>query len=186
MLFETRAAHYMPCALHEIITAEVSGHIQTWISRIFCKITVFPGILYLHYRSAYGHQTWQGGDLQWESPINKVAWIMDNVVSWHYVTIWEHYISTTRVSMATKLGRMVNYLDLLLPIKPNYPLITWFFNIMWQTKTIISLPQCLQPPSYKVIERFDLLVLQGHVTNENHYIFTTRVSVATKLGMIVT
>ena len=30
------------------------------------------------------------------------------------------------------------------------------------------------------------MVLQGHVTNENHYIFTTRVPTATKLGGMVT
>ena len=29
----------------------------------------------------------------------------------------KHYISTTREPMATKLGRMVTYLDMLLPIK---------------------------------------------------------------------
>ena len=30
------------------------------------------------------------------------------------------------------------------------------------------------------------MVLQGHVTNENHYISTTRVPMATKLGTIIT
>ena len=41
-----------------------------------------------------------------------------------HVTNLKH-ISTTKVSFATKLGRMVTYLDWLLPIKPHDPLITW-------------------------------------------------------------
>ena len=52
-------------------------------------------------------------------------------------------ISTTEVPMVTKLGRMVTYIDGLLPIKPHDPLITWSCKIMWQTKNIISLlPRC--------------------------------------------
>ena len=37
--------------------------------------------------------------------------------------------STTRVSMATNLGRMVTYLDGILPIKSHDPLITWSCKI---------------------------------------------------------
>ena len=40
-------------------------------------------------------------------------------------------------------------------------------------------------PDYKVIERFHHVVLQGHVTNDNHYIFTIRLDMATKLGWII-
>ena len=48
--------------------------------------------------------------------------------------------------MAIKLGRMVTYLDLLLPIKSNDHVFTWFCEITWQTKNIVSpLPQCLRP-----------------------------------------
>ena len=39
------------------------------------------------------------------------------------VTSQDHYNSTTRPLMATKLDRMVTYFDGLLPIKPNDPLI---------------------------------------------------------------
>ena len=49
-----------------------------------------------------------------------------------------HYISTIRVSMFTKLGRMVIYLDGLVPITTHDCLITWSCKITWQTKTIIS------------------------------------------------
>ena len=41
-----------------------------------------------------------------------------------HVTSKNHDISTTRVPIATKLGRMITYLDGLLPIKSCDPLIT--------------------------------------------------------------
>ena len=48
-------------------------------------------------------------------------------------------------TMATRRDKMAVYLDKLLPIKSHDPLITWFYKIMWQTKIISSLPQCLWP-----------------------------------------
>ena len=55
------------------------------------------------------------------------------------------------MSMATKLGRMVTYLECLPPIKVLIPLVTWSCKISWQTKTIIyPLPQCLWPPNLPV------------------------------------
>ena len=42
-----------------------------------------------------------------------------------HVTNKNHHISVTRVSMATKLGRMIPSLDGLLPIMLHDPLITW-------------------------------------------------------------
>ena len=48
-----------------------------------------------------------------------------------------HYISITRLTI--KLGRIVTYADTLLPIKSHHTLITWFCEITWQTKFIISL-----------------------------------------------
>ena len=48
--------------------------------------------------------------------------------------------------MATKLGRMVTYLEGLTTIKSHNILITWSCKAMWQTKIIISLlPKCLWP-----------------------------------------
>ena len=29
---------------------------------------------YLHCRNVYGRETWQGGDLPWETPTHKVTW----------------------------------------------------------------------------------------------------------------
>ena len=97
--------------------------------------------------------------------------------------------------MTTKLGRMMTYLDEILPIKSNDPLITWSCEITWQSKTIIpTLPQFLcspdddipwEAPNHKVIQSFDHVVFQVHVTNKNPYISTTRVPLAIKLGKMM-
>ena len=51
------------------------------------------------------------------------------------------------MSMAIKLGRMVIYLDGLLPIKSPGPLIMRLCKIGWRTKIVISsLPECLWSP----------------------------------------
>ena len=89
-----------------------------------------------------------------------------------HVTSKNHYISTTRVSVATKPGRMATFLDGLLSIKSHVFLIKWSCEITWQTKTIVS---SLQQRA------FDYVALQSHVTNKNHYFFTTRLLKATKL-----
>ena len=47
--------------------------------------------------------------------------------------------------MATKGGRMVTYVDYLLPINSNDHIIMWFCEIRRQTKTISQLPHCLWP-----------------------------------------
>ena len=103
--------------------------------------------LYLHYRSVYDHQTWQDDDLSWALPTHKITRPFKHVFLRNHVTNWKH-ISTAAVSMATKLGRMVTYLEGLLPIKLHDPLIACSYKITYQTKTIISpLPQYLWPPN---------------------------------------
>ena len=56
--------------------------------------------------------------------------------------------------LATKLDRMVTYLDGLLPIKVPDPLITWSCEIIRQTGTIIS----PMPPN-KVVTYYEELPL---------------------------
>ena len=55
-----------------------------------------------------------------------------------HVTKENHYISTTRVPIATKLVKMVDPLDGLPPIKSHDLLISSSREIMWQAKTITS------------------------------------------------
>ena len=40
-------------------------------------------------------------------------------------------------------------------------------------------------PNHEVMQHPDHVILQSHLTNENHYIFTAGVLMATKLGWIV-
>ena len=35
---------------------------------------------YLHYHNAYGHQTWQDGDLPWDAPISEIS--RDPLIMW--------------------------------------------------------------------------------------------------------
>ena len=98
-----------------------------------------------------------------------------------------HYISTTRVIMTAKHGRMVTYFKRLLAIKSVYALITWSWKIMWQTKTIIPpQPQCLWPPN--LLGWWCNLILSKLIKNriKNHFIAITRVPMATKLSRIMT
>ena len=141
--------------------------------------------LYPHYRNVCGHETWQAGDLLWETSTNnvtptfghvvkitwqtktiisplpdyllakilarlwlpfthKVIWPYNHLVLWDQVTNWKHYISATTISMDTKLGRMMNYLEWHLPISSHDHIITCSCKITWPAKVIIyQSTQCL-------------------------------------------
>ena len=59
-----------------------------------------------------------------------------------------YYISVITMPKASKLSRMVTYLEELSPIKSYDHLVTWSCETTWQTKSIISpLPHCLLPPN---------------------------------------
>ena len=66
-----------------------------------------PKPLYLHYFSAYDHETWEGVDLSRRARNHKVTQRSDHVVLQNHVTNENNYISATRKLMATKVGRMV-------------------------------------------------------------------------------
>ena len=127
--------------------------------------------------------------LDWLRPIKS----HDPLITWSCLTSSNHYISTITVPMVTKLGRMRTYLEglttkkykmlwsrglaksrdnwksLYLYLKSTYGYQTWQDgDILWET------------PNHKVILRFNQVILQGHLTNKNHYISTTRVPMATK------
>ena len=61
--------------------------------------------------------------------------------------MWQTKTSTKTASMTTTLGRIVTNLEGLLPIMLLDPLVTWFWEIKWQAKSIIfALLRCLWPP----------------------------------------
>ena len=41
---------------------------------------------YLHYQSAYGHQTWEDGNLPWWAPAYKIRWPFDHLVLGDHLT----------------------------------------------------------------------------------------------------
>lgn len=60
---------------------------------------------------------------------------------------WKKYISATTMFKATKLGKVMIYLEELLPIRLLHPLVMWSFKITWKTKTIIiSITTMLMAP----------------------------------------
>ena len=119
--------------------------------------------------------------------------------------VWQHSIPCTleiNSNDGSKQGHMevwvVTYHEGLQPIKSHHLLITLPFEITWQknhysstiivpvtTKLAIGVTyfQVLQTKkSYNALIMWSLLC---HVTNENHYIFSTRVPMATKLGRLL-
>ena len=76
--------------------------------RWFCKITKS---FYLHYHSAYRHQTRQYGDLPWDAINHRITQRSDYVLLQSYVTKENRYISITAVPMVTKQYWVVTYLD---------------------------------------------------------------------------
>ena len=58
-------------------------------------------------------------DLLWGASTHKITWSFDHVFLQGHVTNKKHYNSTTTVPKATKLCRMVTYLERLQPIKSH-------------------------------------------------------------------
>ena len=120
-----------------------------------------------YYHNAYSHQIWQVVDLWWGFPTDKVTFIT-----------WSRKITWKIVPMATKLGRMVTYVEQLSPINFLNPLVMWSCNITWQTKT-----NMYPPPQYQWLPHladwwltwgapfniitwlFTHVILQAHMTN---------------------
>ena len=53
------------------------------------------------------------------------AWHFNEVVLQGHITNKIHYISTLRRPIDRTLGKVLHYLEILLPLKSHYPLITW-------------------------------------------------------------
>ena len=71
--------------------------------------------------------------------LTKTLYNTDHAILQGHMTNNNQYISTIRVPMATRLGRMITFLDGLLSIKSDDPLILWSCKITCQTE-IISPP----------------------------------------------
>ena len=85
--------------------------------------------------------------------------------------------------MATKLCRMVTYLDEFLSIKLHY---RFKFQSVYDHHVLQDGNLPWWAPTHKFKKRYDHVILQNLVINWNHYISTTTVPIATKFGRIVT
>ena len=101
----------------------------------------------------------------------------------HYHSVYGH-----------KTWQMVIYLYGFLPLKSHDLLIRWFCEITWQPKIIISpLPPNVESwwlrwvaSTHNVNPPFSHVLLRDHMRNKNRYISNTTISMATKLGRMVT
>ena len=108
------------------------------------------------------------------------------------------HISTITMPLATKLRRMVTYLNGLLPIRSNNCLITWSCKVTLQTKIIIFTTRVpLATKLCRMVTYLNgllpiksnncLITWSCKITLQTKIIiFTTRVPMATKLGRMVT
>ena len=105
--------------------------------------------LYQYYWSAYGYQTCQISTITvpLATKLCKMMTYLERLPPIKHMTLWpcglatswgkqKHYISTTRMLTANTHGRIVIFLNGFLPIKSHEPLITWSWEITWQTKNI--------------------------------------------------
>ena len=89
--------------------------------------------LYLHYCSACSHTTWKASHLSWATSTHNVTPLPGHVVLWDYGTNYNHYISFIKISMATKLGRMVTILTAIYLL----PFFKWSYDgvVFWHHVT---------------------------------------------------
>ena len=95
-----------------------------------CKVTWQTKIIYSQPECLW-LQTWQNDNSTWWVRTYKVTSPFDHVVLRDHVANKNHHISIARVSMASKLGRMIASLDGLLPTMWDDPLITM---ALWDTR----------------------------------------------------
>ena len=126
--------------------------------------------LFLNYQSVYGNQTWQDGNLPWWTLCHKVMRPFDYMVLKDHVTTKIVYFSATTVSMATKPGRIIAYLNELLPIKSQNLLITWSCKVMWQTKN-----HYISTTTVLIATKFDRMItyFNGLLPTKSHNILIT-------------
>ena len=100
--------------------------------------------------------------------IHKVIQHFDHVILQGHLTNENHYISTIRAAMTTKLDKMVTYLERLLTIKSCKDLITWSCKFTWWTKTNISTTRV------RIATKFALMIIYFNGPIKSHDPLITR------------
>ena len=123
---------------YRLLSSHVShwqNHVTIWSCGRFRSPEKLK-LLYLHYRNTYDNLTGQNGDLRWGAPTYKVAWCFDQMFWQDDETNWNHCISNVTVPMDTRLGRMVIYLEGLLPIQLRDTFVTWLPRSQGKIKSL--------------------------------------------------
>ena len=137
--------------------------------------------IYCYYQSFYDHETWQDSNLR------------DILFKWSWKISWQTKVVVSFCPMATKLGRMVTYLEGLLPIKSHDTLTSWIlrdhniFTITVPIATnrgrILTYLEGLAPR--KLLD--PLVTWSCNITWQTKTIIsTTSMSMATKLNRMLT
>ena len=105
----TRLGKMVTC-LEGLLSIKSYDALITWS----CKITSQTKNLYQY--NTYGHQSWQGGDIQ-----SVVTCSFNHMVLWGHVTNSICHTSTCTRPMVTKHGKVVTYCESLLPINSQNP-----------------------------------------------------------------
>ena len=101
-----------------------------WGTPIYKVTWPFDHVVFWNQVTNYAHYT--SSTRVPECQVSHDTW---KIVPWSWKITWQknHYISPSKIPMATKLVRLVAYLEGLLPIKSNDTLITWSCDITRQT-----------------------------------------------------
>ena len=117
----------------------------------------------LHYHNVFGNQTWQGDDLPSMGRTHKVIWHFNDVVFSDHVSNWNRYTSCPTMHMSTTFGRILSFLEGILPIKSYYPSIAWSCCIMWHIIFIIYQFPLNKPCSPSMTKRQQLTVKRSNL-----------------------
>ena len=128
----------------ELLSIRSQGPLIRWSFRSHEQLN----LLYFYYHKAYGHQTWESGDLLWETFTHKFT---NPVNTWSREVTWEikKHISTTTIPMTIELGRVVTYNEELplqsLKIPCSRGLVSSRDKLNMQINMHIKYPQALWP-----------------------------------------
>ena len=74
-----------------------------------CSWEVMSEILFIYHHNAYGRKTYQCSVVTQGTPTHTFICPFNEVIMWGHMTNWVHYISTSRGTMNTKLGKVLTY-----------------------------------------------------------------------------
>ena len=71
--------------LNDVRGSHCYSYLTLWSRVLACSHDKLK-ILYLYYHKLYDHKIWQGGDIPWRAPTQKVTRFFNHVLLWNHVT----------------------------------------------------------------------------------------------------